>query len=668
MSCEEIIAFRKPQLVSISPDGGTVAYTVRAGRLADNRSIDTVCLVPADGGMPAEGPSCDKVTDLKWGGDGALYFLGSNGGQAQVSRVAADGAGTVVVKADATIGAFAVSPDGKTFYYTTIRMTPEAEVRRRIEEGYVYDWDIDSARTIVNRTYGRKEWEDVWATRNDGSPPRRLYTIASNGVPTMNTITSLSVSPSGKWVGVFAFVMGSPEKGGTPYRSQFIAVDARTGDSRVAFADTIETERSPCWMGGDEVGFLRGYPKASVWRWDIAAGAAGQLEWAKAPEKEMWNALSWNPQDRELQAFGFRGLCRLSLDAKTTGELEPLTTSYGQAPSLDARAKRLATVSESSTEPPEVAVYDMKARALKRITRLNPQLDDLELGRVEKLKVEIPGGVAVSGYLLHPVSDEPGRRHPLIVATYGFMGKFITDAEWHSSFPAQTLAGRGYAVLMLNVSGMAQSLTGDFRKAQQIEGWNKLAIFEKAVDMMIERGIADPEKVALYGWSHGGFVVEFLISHSGRFKVACMGEGGDYNPGMFWAYGSQLQTHIFDNIFGGPPWGKSLKAYEDFSAFYSVERIQTPLLMEYVGGLPHGLEMYTPLRYLHIPAELVLYEGEEHNFVKPRARLAAMNRKMDWINYWLLGKRDPAPEKSDQYARWDRMKADWESSRNPGGG
>jgi hypothetical protein len=54
----------------------------------------------------------------------------------------------------------------------------------------------------------------------------------------------------------------------------------------------------------------------------------------------------------------------------------------------------------------------------------------------------------------------------------------------------------------------------------------------------------------------------------------------------------------------------------------------------------------------------VLYEGEEHNFVQPRARAASMARKVDWFNYWLLGIEDPSPTKAEQYVRWRAMRAE----------
>ncbi len=76
--------------------------------------------------------------------------------------------------------------------------------------------------------------------------------------------------------------------------------------------------------------------------------------------------------------------------------------------------------------------------------------------------------------------------------------------------------------------------------------------------------------------------------------------------------------------------------------------------MEFAPCSINGLEMYTPLRYLDIPAELVIYSGEEHNFVKPKARLASMKRKVEWFNFWFFNQRDST--KPEQYVRWDRMR------------
>lgn len=314
-----------------------------------------------------------------------------------------------------------------------------------------------------------------------------------------------------------------------------------------------------------------------------------------------------------------------------------------------------AKIVEDSNTPSQLVVREKETGKILFTTSLNSYLNQVSRGYVESFTVPVDDHLSAKGYLIHPVQKEAGKRYPLIIATYGFSGKkFIAEAEWHSTFPAQVLANEGYYILLLNHLGLAQNLVGDPEKARQIEGWNVLKAFEQAVALLDQQGFINPNQVGLYGWSHGAFIVQFLISHSDKFQVASIGEGSDYGPIAFCLVGTKYMTKICDNIYGGPPWGETLKNYLDFATLFRIDQIKTPLLMEFTteGGLG-GLEIYTPLRYLGIPAELVLYEGEEHNFVKPKARLASMARKVDWFNYWLLGKCNP--DHPEQSARWSTL-------------
>lgn len=296
-----------------------------------------------------------------------------------------------------------------------------------------------------------------------------------------------------------------------------------------------------------------------------------------------------------------------------------------------------ARIVEDNNTPPQVVVQDKYTGKELFRTELNPHLNEISRGFVEPVSVCVDDQICVKGYLVHPVNQEKQKRYPCIIATYGFHDKmFIADAGWHSTFPAQVLANEGYFVLLLNHCGLAQNMVGDSAKAREIEGYNVLKAFERAVDMLDERGLILPDQVGIYGWSHGGFMVEFIISHSHRFKAACIGEGCDYGPTCFYLGGVPYMTKICENIYGGPPWGQSLTNYTEFSSFYRAEHIKTPLLIEYASGCSlSSMEMYVPLRYLEVPAELVIYDGEEHNFAKPKARLASMARKVDWFNRWI---------------------------------
>jgi dipeptidyl aminopeptidase/acylaminoacyl peptidase len=178
--------------------------------------------------------------------------------------------------------------------------------------------------------------------------------------------------------------------------------------------------------------------------------------------------------------------------------------------------------------------------------------------------------------------------------------------------------------------------------------------------MLVQRGIADPDKLGIYGWSHGAFIVQFILAHSKmRFAAASLGEGGDYNPGEYWYSGGTSWPDIFKNVYGGPLTAKTAAAYLEFSPALNVDKVTTPLLMEYanVRNANYGAEFYVPLREQGVPAELVIYDDEEHNFKRPTVRQASMQRKVDWFNYWMLGKEDPDPAKAGQYTRWRQMRS-----------
>src|SRR5262245_27879326 len=196
MSYEDILAFRRPQLVSLAPDGKTIAYSVRDAQVDQNRNRDTVYLIPAAGGTPKQGPVYDKVGQLIWDEHGALYVLATQSSRSEIWRVDGEGRSRVVVSAPSSINIFAVTPGSDAFYYTTTRTTPPDEVRRRREEGFVYDWERHTLRTITNREYSEKEWEDIWVT-SEGQPARLVHSLRYDGALNLPIVRTLAASPSG---------------------------------------------------------------------------------------------------------------------------------------------------------------------------------------------------------------------------------------------------------------------------------------------------------------------------------------------------------------------------------------------------------------------------------------------------------------------------------------
>jgi hypothetical protein len=126
----------------------------------------------------------------------------------------------------------------------------------------------------------------------------------------------------------------------------------------------------------------------------------------------------------------------------------------------------------------------------------------------------------------------------------------------------------------------------------------------------------------------------------------------------------------FDETYGGPPFGRTLKNWIDYSVSFNLDRIRTPLLMEEMGhgvstapgsqlepvALDSSSEVFSGLNHLNRPVELYLYPNEGHTPEHPQARLATMQRNVDWYRFWLQGYERLNPEDPSQYVRWEEMR------------
>lgn len=665
MSYEDIVTFQKPQWVALSPSGAKVAYCVRHGSLKDNRNIDTLYVYDTYKKTQTQIYQSEHIKQVLWGKDNSsLYVLANSEAGYKILLFSGASQKALIESAD-PIPLIALTHDKTRIYFTKTKSESDEEAKAQIEEGYVYD--IDKSIVQFEDNYERKVMDEIWALDlASGKSDLLTHITYDNWLDLYDLITSLQISEDENYLLLNVDQLGRVDLGGVLFRSEVRVWDLIRKEWYEPMKGSIAVEEIPLWLEGGKFIFQQrtfsetSDTSVSFWLFDAQSQTGGRLDWLTIPEEI--HTFQWDADNEILYALSSANRYRISLKDKIVDKVE-IPKMFPQTPSLNADAHLLGFIAESSNEPPEVALYDFQLKQTAKITNFDKQLDNKAMGKVEKIVINTSSGLVSDGYLVHPVDEVPGKRYPIIIATYGFKGSFIADAEWHSSFPAQTLAGKGYAVLLLN---LAKPETGAFvlnnsELAMQLEGWNQLELFEQAIDQLVESGIGDPAKVGIYGWSHGGFVVEFLIAHSKKFHVGCMGEGGDYNPGGFWGAGELGWTSLYDNVFGGPPWGDSLKNYLEFCPFFNVEKIQAPLLLEYatpVNAAARGLELYVPLRYLKIPAELVVYDHEEHNFVQPKARVASMARKVEWFDYWLLNKRNPDPRKAEQYRRWDAMRAE----------
>ncbi len=269
-----------------------------------------------------------------------------------------------------------------------------------------------------------------------------------------------------------------------------------------------------------------------------------------------------------------------------------------------------------------------------RITHTNDAL-------MSQLKLTHGGkdGATVSGYLYKPLDYVPGKKYPTILRPHG--GPVWAYYAEFDHLP-QLLAASGYAVLFPNPRG-STGYGQDYARAIWADWGNKDFQDDMAmVDYAIAQGIADPDRLAVSGWSYGGISTDFIITQTTRFKAAISGAGSALFASF---YGHDEYQKDYEVELGHPWENKALR--EKVSPFFRVNKITTPTL--FMGGdidwnvpILGGEQMYQALKRLGRTTELVVYPGEYHEFKTPSHIKDRLERYLAWYAHYVKGDSTPA--------------------------
>jgi dipeptidyl aminopeptidase/acylaminoacyl peptidase len=320
---------------------------------------------------------------------------------------------------------------------------------------------------------------------------------------------------------------------------------------------------------------------------------------------------------------------------------------------------------------PELRLYRSGATESWATVRLNPSFDELQFAPAKEFHWTTASGVPMNGSLLIPPDFDVSKRYPLVIQTKPEQSAFVCDAgsSHMPSFAPQPMASQGLVYLsMEGVDHSAQYLTGYPGNIGEAAFYTD--VWDSAVQELDRLGIVDSNKVGIIGFSRSGWYTEFALVH-GRthFAAATAADNIQYSLGEYWLPNSSRATDSLDAVYGGPPYGDTLQNWMKFSISFNADKIHTPLLMEamgngvseeIIGGIPTNLgvryEIVTALNRLHRPVELYYYPNDDHQPEHPRARLASLQRNVDWYRFWLQGYERPNPEDSDQYRRWEELR------------
>jgi dipeptidyl aminopeptidase/acylaminoacyl peptidase len=279
-------------------------------------------------------------------------------------------------------------------------------------------------------------------------------------------------------------------------------------------------------------------------------------------------------------------------------------------------------------------------QTLRRLTDLNPQLSTVAWGPQERLSWNAPDGLEIDGLLILPVGAERGDGpFPLVTLVHGGPYRRYADAlqlDWNQW--GQWLAMAGYAVFLPNPRGglgRGHDFADRVAGAVGIDDW---ADITSGIDRLLDEGVADAARLAIGGWSQGGFMTAWAVGQTNRFKAGIMGAGvSDW--GMMVAT-SDL-PHFEAMLGGSAGWeGPGPHRHDALSPISFSRNVTTPVL------ILHGVEdarvpvsqgrFFARARRQHrFPGDRVVYPREGHNIRERQHQLDLLHRVRDWIERWL---------------------------------
>jgi dipeptidyl aminopeptidase/acylaminoacyl peptidase len=644
---EDFAALRAVSDPQLSPDGREIVYVVKTVDLAADKQPANLWLAAWDGSEDrALTFGRDGHSHPRWSPDGRwIAFLSSradDNGNDQVWLLPRDGGEAEKLTATATgVEDFAWSPDSVRLVLVVRDLDARSAAARLAEQ------DKKTAPPLVLTRYQFKQ--DVAGYLTGGYAHLQLFDLAARQSFPLTYGAYDDVlpawSPDGREI---AFVS---KRGADPDRTDnwdVYVIAAERGARERQLTTSPEADAHPDWWDsapawspdGKWIAYLHGAdPKQITYAANTLAvipAAGGAARVLTAALDRNLHAPAWSDDGRSLLALveddGAQHLVRLALD----GAAERLVAGRRKVAAF-TRAPSGRTAILASTPDRPYELFAAEPAGLRALTHQNDGfLATVRLAAVEETRFASADGTEIHGFLVHP-ADAPaaGAKPPALLRPHGGPQSQYA-AEFN--FEAQLFAAHGYAVILPNPRGSTGRGTA---YAMAIHAaWGSVDVQDDlaAVDDAVARGLADPDRLGVGGWSYGGMSTNYLIASTARFKAATSGASiANVSAG----YGTDEYIRDYENELGSP-W-RNPDAWRRVSyPFFHADRIRTPTLFlcgesDFNVPLLNSEQMYQALRQLGVPTELVVYPGQFHGLSKPGYLLDRYHRYLAWYARWLPG-------------------------------
>ncbi|HYP05641.1 MAG TPA: S9 family peptidase [Bryobacteraceae bacterium] len=636
----------------LSPDGTQVAFTVGRPDVSANSQPKQIYIAPVAGGTPKALTTEASNSRPRWTSDSKrIVFISTRGGTPQVWIMNADGSGQKAITTVPTgAGDVIVSRDDKWIVFTSevypdcadeacaktkIEAEKNSKVKARVYTSLLYrhwtDWQGSTRRHLL-------------VAPLEGGPAKDL-TPGPFEAPTFSLggPDDFAISPDGKEL---AYVSNVERDQSTSTNTDIFVVPIGGGEAKRVTLNA-GADRSPMYSPDGKYIAFRSQSRAGYesdkWRLVMCERASGRT------------TVLNESQDRNIEEFTWSGdSTRLFYTVEDRGRtgVEMMPATGGASRRLISAASHIADVQfspdgktmiyseQTGARPTGLFRASSAGGAAVPIENLNSALlAEYNLTELEEVWVENPNDKArIHSFVVKPPGFEAGRKYPMLLLIHGGPQGAWGHA-WSYRWNAQVFAGAGYLVVMPNPrgsTGYGQKFTDDINQDWGGKPYDDLMA---VVDHMVTQPYVDGERLAAAGASYGGYMVNWLLGHTDRFK-AMVSHAGVFDLRSMAGETEELWFPIWE--FNGLPWDNP-DLYMKFSPSSYVKDFKTPTLvthgeLDYRVPVGQGMQLFTALQTQQVPSKFLVFPDEGHWILKPQNSMFWYRNFLEWVGEWTMKK------------------------------
>jgi dipeptidyl aminopeptidase/acylaminoacyl peptidase len=642
----------EPQL---SPDGKMVAFTVQDIDLPNNTKPKQIWVVQLSGGAPTQITRDGSMNERpRWMPDSKqIVYVSNRSGDSQVWMMDSDGGNSRQITTVSTeAGGVLVSRDGKQIVFTSSvypscganpAAFDDACNKKRADEEKASKVKVRVYTSLLYRHW--TEWQSIrrqhLLTEEIATGKVRDLIPGNRDVPpfSLDGGDDYAISPDSSEV---AFVMNTDASLATSTNSDVFVVPIGGGEPK-KISTSAGADNLPVYSPDGKYIAFRSQARAGYesdrWRLGVWERGTDKISFLTDSLDRPVDAITWTPDSQRLFFVSEdRGRHGLQIVPVQGGAFKTIISGPSSVDDvqLSGDGKTLVYTEQSGSRPSEIFKATSAGGVGVPLTHLNDGvIAQYELNPLDEFWVDSPDGSRVHSFVARPPGFNPQRKYPVLLLIHGG-----PQGAWGESFSyrwnAQVFASAGYLVVMPNPrgsTGYGQKFTDEINADWGGRVYDDIMA---VVDYVVKQPYADADRMAAAGGSYGGYMVDWLLGHTDKFK-ALISHAGVYDLRSMAGETEELWFPLWE--FKGMPWDNP-ELYAKWSPSFYVDNFKTPTLvmhgeMDYRVPVGQGMQLFTALQIKKIPSKLVLFPDEGHWILKPQNSVVWYGQFLEWVGEWV---------------------------------